>query len=721
MQPNAIEPDDLCYAAFISYRHLPRDSEIAQQVQKAIETYRLPRTSRHKRSITPEAATGSTLTSAKTANRPLNPRRLGKCFRDEDELAASPSLPDSIQEALAKSQSLIIICSPQTQESAWVQREIETFASLHGRERVICVLASGDSATSIPPLLKTRMMPDAAGIMREMPAEPLAADLRPEAKAKRKTELLRIIAAVAGCNFDDLRQRERRRQLKQLAIVALVAALLIVLMTALATSAFRSSRDALAAESRSLAAIAQEQLARGERLQAVETALSALPTSSSDLRRPLVPEAQKALEDALDVNQSVIKLWKPSFAFDAESEIVTMAADEDGDWVIILEDDGTITLLDVFTGAVRKSFHVHDFVSDLTLIDSDDWILAAAGPNRCLIGTRLSVGSLACIDTTNGSILWEHRNAPIDALAMGEDDETFAVCIIAENGSAAAVVMGIADGRVIEWVETIPEGVLQPDIFPACSYDSEAGIVGLSLGSYVILFFTDNEEYQLFELGNGLLHSLCMRDSVLVGASDYKGPDENWWSNIPFMFAAIDASTESLEEQWVIEGTFSATVAGGAYDVNSYLGNARIHDYVFEKTPSVLLSAGNSLRVISLADGSEIYREDFPNSIVSVGKYYGGDNGDFLAIALADGTLDMRSPSEPNTVISDTLRIIVPYRIDQAILYQPPNGMVVALLHSSNQPKRLLSYRFDVLTMDDSPKCTYDELIERAHELLDGC
>ena len=38
VQPNAIEPEDPRYAAFISYRHLPQDSEIAQQVQKAIET-----------------------------------------------------------------------------------------------------------------------------------------------------------------------------------------------------------------------------------------------------------------------------------------------------------------------------------------------------------------------------------------------------------------------------------------------------------------------------------------------------------------------------------------------------------------------------------------------------------------------------------------------------------------------------------------------------------
>ena len=41
--PDRGEPADFTYAAFISYRHLPRDTEVAQQVQKAIETYHLPR------------------------------------------------------------------------------------------------------------------------------------------------------------------------------------------------------------------------------------------------------------------------------------------------------------------------------------------------------------------------------------------------------------------------------------------------------------------------------------------------------------------------------------------------------------------------------------------------------------------------------------------------------------------------------------------------------
>lgn len=130
----------------------------------------------------------------------------------------------------------------------------------------------------------------------------LAADLRPEAKAKRKAELLRIIAAVAGCNYDDLRQRERIRKRKRIALSSAAAALAIVAIGVFAFQFHRTSEAALIAESKTLAAASSVQFEQGNRIQAIQTALEALPTSEADHSRPLVPEAQAALERALLVN-----------------------------------------------------------------------------------------------------------------------------------------------------------------------------------------------------------------------------------------------------------------------------------------------------------------------------------------------------------------------------------------------------------------------------------
>lgn len=80
----------LHYAAFISYRHVEPDRKRAIWLHAAIENYRVP----------------------KRLNRELSlPRRLGRVFRDEDELAASPHLNADIEQALKQSRYLIIVCS----------------------------------------------------------------------------------------------------------------------------------------------------------------------------------------------------------------------------------------------------------------------------------------------------------------------------------------------------------------------------------------------------------------------------------------------------------------------------------------------------------------------------------------------------------------------------------------------------------------------------------
>ena len=191
-QPGTTEQTDYEYAAFISYRHKALDTKISNVVQEAIETYRLPK------GFESPGSLGSS-------------RALGKCFRDEDELAASSSLPDTIRSALVKSRTLIVICTPETPQSTWIKREVIAFCELHGRERVFAVLADGSSAESIPRYLRERIAVDINGNPQIMSSGPLAADYRASKSESRQAESMRIIAAVAGCGYDELCQRERVR------------------------------------------------------------------------------------------------------------------------------------------------------------------------------------------------------------------------------------------------------------------------------------------------------------------------------------------------------------------------------------------------------------------------------------------------------------------------------------------------------------------------------
>ena len=88
------------YWAFISYSH--RDEQVATALQRAIETYRVPR-----RLVDNRTAFGEV------------PSRVKPIFRDRDELCASTDLKALVREALAQSRYLIVVCSPDSARSAW--------------------------------------------------------------------------------------------------------------------------------------------------------------------------------------------------------------------------------------------------------------------------------------------------------------------------------------------------------------------------------------------------------------------------------------------------------------------------------------------------------------------------------------------------------------------------------------------------------------------------
>ena len=167
------------YIAFISYRHQPEDQAVARKLHRLIEHFHVPKELRRDGS-----------------------KRLGRVFRDEDELPLSTDLGESIHYALGHSEYLIAICTPEYQKSRWCMEELNAFIASHGRDHVLAVLAAGTPEESFPPQLLTDT--DADGNIRAV--EPLAANIAAPTNAKRmkrlKTEHLRLAAAMpSACRF----------------------------------------------------------------------------------------------------------------------------------------------------------------------------------------------------------------------------------------------------------------------------------------------------------------------------------------------------------------------------------------------------------------------------------------------------------------------------------------------------------------------------------------
>lgn len=201
------------YWAFISYSH--KDTAIADWLHKKLETYRVPR------------SLVGTPTRDGTA-----PERLIPIFRDREELPTSSQLGDNLQRSLQQSRYLVVICSPASAQSRWVEEEIRSFKNWHGRDRIIALIGSGipnatdPAVESFPHSLRFESDGLDSAPVR---IEPIAADLRPEGDGRQRA-FLKIVAGLLGVGFDDLYQREKRReQRRKMMFAAATAAGVLVL------------------------------------------------------------------------------------------------------------------------------------------------------------------------------------------------------------------------------------------------------------------------------------------------------------------------------------------------------------------------------------------------------------------------------------------------------------------------------------------------------------
>ena len=222
---------DQQYFAFLSYSH--RDEVLAEWLHEELEDFHVP----------------SALAGKLTANGVV-PKRLAPIFRDEHELAASDDLGSEIRAALAASQYLIVLCSPNSAQSHWTNAEIEAFKRARPDGCVLAAIAAGEPFASemegreaeecFPPALREKY--DKRGRPTGRRAEPLAADLRGDAD-DRRMGFLKLVAGVLGVGLDELVQRETTRRHRRLAFIAIASLFGMIIAIALAVTAIRS-RDA---------------------------------------------------------------------------------------------------------------------------------------------------------------------------------------------------------------------------------------------------------------------------------------------------------------------------------------------------------------------------------------------------------------------------------------------------------------------------------------------
>jgi tetratricopeptide (TPR) repeat protein len=170
--------------------------------------------------------------------------RLPPVFRDREELATSSDLAQSVCEALEESFTLIVICSPNSASSPWVNEEIRTFTALGRRDRIQCLIVGGVPGASRAPGGDPALECLPPALFEGGGREPLASDIRPGGDG-RPAARLKLLAGVIGVSYDILRQREHVRRARRLMITSAVLGLGFVVMSGLAVSALLARNEAV--------------------------------------------------------------------------------------------------------------------------------------------------------------------------------------------------------------------------------------------------------------------------------------------------------------------------------------------------------------------------------------------------------------------------------------------------------------------------------------------
>jgi cell division protein FtsB len=268
--------------------------------------------------------------------------RLAPVFRDREELAASPDLGTSLKVALDASAFLILICSPSSARSQWVNAEASYFLERGRSNKIVYLVVDGEPLAGprgFNPEIECLPPAIAAAVAAGHLAQPLWADVRRHQGGRRRA-FAKVVASLIGAGVDIVFQREKRRTRRMigsiLAGAALTAAVFAVTIHLLNSAAQqRELTQQAEAQQRELAQQAEAQqrelaqkaaktveAARAEKTAGrMQSALGMLVTQAREMQQnsqPVPPDLRRLLLETLFVTPSIdarrVKLAVPPSA-----------------------------------------------------------------------------------------------------------------------------------------------------------------------------------------------------------------------------------------------------------------------------------------------------------------------------------------------------------------------------------------------------------------------
>ena len=357
------------YDAFISYRHIEPDLTIAKILHEMIEKFNIPKP----------------LRTVSNEENSIDYKHAFRVFRDREELSTK-DLSTMIEEAIANSENLIVICSKRTSLSPWCRKEVQLFKKIHGVNNIIPVLIEGEPDEAFIDELKNLKVTfiNSENVEEEKNIELLAADIRPdEVKSPsfkgyeileyskdpklnelikksldilKKSEIYRIVASMLNVNYGDLKLRHQERYLKRIiytSIAASIAMLIFVIsVTTLYLKSVASERKANEQSSLMTLNMANEANLQGDRILGVLIAQEAMKNVSPKMEKYNKLKAQ--YENIL--NNSLITLpFSNQFILATESETEAFGISSDSKWLISSGSFNNAIIWNLENGEIQKT------------------------------------------------------------------------------------------------------------------------------------------------------------------------------------------------------------------------------------------------------------------------------------------------------------------------------------------------------------------------------
>lgn len=391
------------YFAFISYQR--DDEEWAKWLAHELEHYHLPLTLNGREDL---------------------PQNLRPIFRDIDELSAG-NLPRQINQALRSSKYLIVICSPRSAKSPWVNKEIQEFINLGKTDKIFPFIVDGiamcknpeDPKECFPPALRNlpkdeerlgaNINENGHGINKlrtcdDCPIKGKKKNLGDINEKGRDAAVVKIVAGMLGLSFDSLWMRYEQEKVEE-------------------ERKIKEQRDnLLKMQSKYLSEKVLQLATEGDVYSARRLALEILPQNIDYPERPYVPEAEFAIRETLKCKDMII--WQEH---EEEKRIENFAIHPDSQSIAIAI-GSQILLVNSKNGLENYTLSGHsDIVTSLSFSPDGKFLLSASEDRMLRIwdmSTRQCVNVLEGHKRMVQHVAWSPQN---NILASASWDNTIRI------------------------------------------------------------------------------------------------------------------------------------------------------------------------------------------------------------------------------------------------------------------------------------------------------